>query len=231
MERSFQSACAAEPSGGHGTTTRARILRAASDLFASAGFAGTSIAEIRKASGASASSIYHEFGNKGGILAAVLEESAAQWHSQAGRSAHRAWEQSEGTGRPPLEVYFAELARQLTERPEFLRLLLLLSLERREADATTIKVVRRVRGRAVAALARAFRLAEVLPESVPDTMVNDIAQTTLAFADGAFVAAQIDPEGVDLRRLFSIYYAGLAAALRVEGGAGFDVARSEGGEQ
>jgi AcrR family transcriptional regulator len=214
VERSFQSP------GDEPATTRARILRAASDLFANAGFAGTSIAEIRKASGASASSIYHEFGSKDGILSAVLEESAAQWHSQAGRSAHRAWEQSQGTGRPPLEVYFADLADQLTDRPEFLRLLLLLSLERREADPKTIEVVRRVRERAVAALARAFRLAGVLPSSVPDAMVTDIAQTTLAFADGAFVAAQIDPDAVDLRRMFGIYYAGLAAALAAEGFAG-----------
>ena len=211
MERSFQSP-ASEPA-----TTRARILRAASDLFATSGFAGTSIAEIRKVSGASASSIYHEFGSKEGILSAVLEESAAQWHSQAGRSAHRAWEQAQGTDRPPLEVYFADLADQLTDRPEFLRLLLLLSLERREADPTTIDVVRRVRSRAVAALARAFRLAGVLPESVPDAMVNDIAQSTLAFADGAFVAAQINPDATDLRRMFGIYYAGLASALAAEG--------------
>ena len=213
MERSFQSPRRQPPA----ETTRSRILQAASDLFSSAGFAGTSIAEIRKRSGASASSIYHEFGSKEGILAAVLEETADRWHNQASQSTHRAWEESRGSGKPPLEVYFADLAAQLTERPEFLRLLLLLSLERREADPGTIEAVRRVRARAVAALARAFRMANVLPESVPDSIVADIAQTTLAFADGAFVAAQIDPERADLRRMFAIFYAGMAAALAAEG--------------
>jgi AcrR family transcriptional regulator len=216
VERSFQSNQVEAPAASD--ATRERILAAAADLFATRGFAGTSIAEIRKASGASASSIYWEFGNKEGILAAVLERSAAEWHSQAGRSARRAWEQSQGTGRPPLEVYFADLADQLTERPEFLRLLLLLSLERREVDPTTIEAVRRVRAGAVAALAKAFRLAGVLPESVPDEIVNDIARTSLAFADGAFVAVQIDPDSIDLRRMFAIFYAGLAAALGSEGG-------------
>jgi AcrR family transcriptional regulator len=191
-------------------------MGAASDLFATRGFAGTSISEIRKASGASASSIYWEFGSKEGILAAVLEESAAKWHDQARQSVQRAWEESHDSGRPPLEVYLADLASQLTERPEFLRLLLLLSLERREVDPSTVEAVRRVRARAVAALARAFRLAGVLPETVPDQVVADIAQTTLAFADGAFIAKQIDPEGTDLQRLFRIFYSGLAAALQVE---------------
>ncbi|HMO52946.1 MAG TPA: TetR/AcrR family transcriptional regulator, partial [Tepidiformaceae bacterium] len=160
MERSFQSPRRQPPA----ETTRSRILQAASDLFSSAGFAGTSIAEIRKRSGASASSICHEFGSKEGILAAVLEETADRWHNQASQSTHRAWEESRGSGKPSLEVYFADLAAQLTERPEFLRLLLLLSLERREADPGTIEAVRRVRARAVAALARAFRMANVLPE-------------------------------------------------------------------
>jgi AcrR family transcriptional regulator len=205
------------------------VLTAASELFATRGFAGTSISEIRKVSGTSASSIYWEFGSKDGILAAVLEESAARWHDQARRSVHRAWEASQDSGRPALEVYFADLAAQLTERPEFLRLLLLLSLERREVDPGTVEVVRRVRTRAVGALARAFRLAGVFPAEVPESVVNDIAQTTLAFADGAFVAKQIDPDGVDLQRLFRIFYSGLAGALQVEGrGPGAATERGDG---
>ena len=53
----------------------------------------------------------------------------------------------------------------------------------------------------------------------------------MAFADGAFVAAQIDPGVADLRRLFAIFSWGLVAALRVEGPSAWPQARygSEGG--
>lgn len=214
MERSFHTTDDEGPAG-----TRERILAAASDLFASSGFAGTSIAALRQRSGASASSIYHEFGSKEGVLAAVLEESAARWLAQAKDSAQRAWEQSRETGEPPLAAYFANLAEELTERPDFLRLLLLLSLERREADAATIRAVRRVRAKATLGLARGMRAGGLLAPEVPEAIADEIARMTLAFADGAFVAAQIDPETVDLRRMFAIFHAGLAAALRVEGAA------------
>ena len=214
LERSFQSVDDGGPAG-----TRERILAAASDLFATSGFAGTSVAALRQRSGTSASSIYHEFGSKEGVLAAVLEESAARWLAQAKDSAQRAWEQSRETGEPPIASYFANLAQELTERPDFLRLLLLLSLERREAGAATIRAVRRVRAKATLGLARGMRAGGLLGPDVPEAMVDEIARMTLAFADGAFVAAQIDPETVDLRRMFAIFYAGLAAALRVEGAA------------
>jgi AcrR family transcriptional regulator len=214
LERSFQSVDDGGPAG-----TRERILAAASDLFATSGFAGTSVAALRQRSGASASSIYHEFGSKEGVLAAVLQESAARWLAQAKDSAQRALSDSRRSGEPPLAAYFANLAEELTERPDFLRLLLLLSLERREAGEATIRAVRRVRARATLGLALGMRAGGLFGPEVPDDIADEIARVTLAFADGAFVAAQIDPETVDLRRMFAIFYAGLAAALRVEGAA------------
>lgn len=64
-----------------------------------------------------------------------------------------------------------------------------------------------------------MRAGGLLAPEVPEAIADEIARMTLAFADGAFVAAQIDPETVDLRRMFAIFHAGLAAALRVEGAA------------
>lgn len=215
MERSFQNDRATPVTETAGT--RARVISAASELFATRGFSGTSISAIRAASGVLPSSIYWEFGNKEGLLSAVLEESAENWHRQAGESARRAFDQSRQTGRHPLEAYFQILAEELTERPDFLRLLLLLALERREADPATIAAVRRVRIRAAGALARAFRMGGLVDAGVSDQAVEELARMALAFADGAFVAAQIDPGVTDLRRMFAIFYAGMAAALRIEG--------------
>jgi AcrR family transcriptional regulator len=215
MERSFQSP--GLEAADSADAVRKRVMTAAADLFATRGFAGTSISEIRKASGASASSIYWEFGSKNGILRAVLEDSANRWLDQAAESHARAREDARRSGRDPVEANFAHLATELTERPEFLRMLLLLALEQREGEPETLEAIRRVRTRATAGFARGFREMQFVADEVPDEQLHEIAMASLAFTDGAFIAAQIDPGRVDLRRLFAIFHAGLAAALQVEG--------------
>lgn len=201
---------------GGPSSTRRRVLDAAAELFATHGFAGTSISAIRKASGVLPSSIYWEFGSKQGILAAVLEESAHRWLDQAAHSARQAIERSAATGQDPLGAYFANLAKALAERPEFLRLLLLLALERREVDEATVAAVRRVRARALKGIVRIFRVGGLVDETTSDDVVHELARLTLAFADGAFVAAQLDPATTDLRRMFALFYAGMASALAGE---------------
>jgi AcrR family transcriptional regulator len=54
-------------------TTRDRILFAALELFAEKGYLSTSIADILKAAGANAGSLYHVFPTKQDLLIAVLE--------------------------------------------------------------------------------------------------------------------------------------------------------------
>ena len=53
-----------------------KILEASLDLFAAKGFRGTSIRDISNAVGMSISNIYHYFGNKEGVLLAILQRSA-----------------------------------------------------------------------------------------------------------------------------------------------------------
>ena len=53
--------------------TRARILAAAEDLFAAAGFAGTRIDAVAARSGANKRMIYHYFGGKEALFEAVLQ--------------------------------------------------------------------------------------------------------------------------------------------------------------
>ena len=52
------------------------IIRVAIDLFSAKGFKGTSIRDIAHAMGMSISNIYHYFGNKDGLLLAILERSS-----------------------------------------------------------------------------------------------------------------------------------------------------------
>jgi TetR/AcrR family transcriptional regulator, cholesterol catabolism regulator len=57
-------------------TSRERIIRMAISLFAARGFRGTSIRDIAKAMNMSISVIYHYFGNKEGLLMAILDDSS-----------------------------------------------------------------------------------------------------------------------------------------------------------
>lgn len=54
--------------------TRAAILEAALGLFAARGFAATGTAEVARHAGVSEGSVFHHFGNKRGLLAAVAAE-------------------------------------------------------------------------------------------------------------------------------------------------------------
>jgi AcrR family transcriptional regulator len=53
---------------------RERILAAALDAFSERGYTATTIADVRERSGASVGSIYHHFGDKEGIAAALYVE-------------------------------------------------------------------------------------------------------------------------------------------------------------
>lgn len=209
MERSFQKTT---------DDTRAAVIEAAAELFAKGGYAATSISAIRNASGVLPSSMYWEFGSKEGILAAVLEESASRWLDQTRDSARSAVEE-QPVGPARLAAYFEHLARALSERPEFLRLLLLLALERREVDSSSLEAIRAVRSRALEGMIRVFRGAELVGPGVPEESVARIARLTMAFFDGAVVAKQIDAETVDLGRMFALFQAGLVAAVGAGDGA------------
>ncbi len=57
--------------------TRARLLSAALELFASRGYAATSVDAIADAAGVSAGLLYHHFDRKAAVLNAIFEQSLA----------------------------------------------------------------------------------------------------------------------------------------------------------
>ncbi|MDJ0337307.1 TetR/AcrR family transcriptional regulator [Cryobacterium sp. PH31-O1] len=56
-----------------GEATRARIVEIAAELIIAQGVAGTSIEDVQRAAGVSASQLYHYFGDKRGLVHAVIE--------------------------------------------------------------------------------------------------------------------------------------------------------------
>jgi AcrR family transcriptional regulator len=61
------------PRGGDPAQTRARILAAAAELFAEAGYHGTTMVAVAKAAGLSQTGMLHHFGSKEELLAGVLD--------------------------------------------------------------------------------------------------------------------------------------------------------------
>lgn len=66
-----------------GERRRTAILEAALSCFLERGFAATTIADIRKASGATTGSIYHFFAGKGAVAEALLRQAVGGWTAAA----------------------------------------------------------------------------------------------------------------------------------------------------
>src|SRR3954471_10623224 len=61
--------------------TRARVLEAAAGLIEERGFGAVSIGDLTAASGVSNGSIYHHFGAKDGVLAALVLDALADYQT------------------------------------------------------------------------------------------------------------------------------------------------------
>jgi AcrR family transcriptional regulator len=173
-----------------GEQSREQILDATEKLMATRGYAATSISDIRKACGLPPSSIYWHFGSKDGVLAAVMERGAERYFAAIPVEAD-------------IEQQLAAVIAQQEQHPEFLRLFLLLSLERSE-DPAVAEIVRRVRDRAIARFRDA--VAPLLPADVPAAtarhVVAELAAVATAQSDGIFLAAHLEPDATDIGRMY-----------------------------
>jgi len=185
-----------------GSRTRERVLEVAAQLIAHQGYAATSIAQISKASGANPASIYWAFANKEGLLAAVMERAAEAFF----RELEAAPDDPDPWNR------LVALAKAFEGGPEFLRLLLVLSLERRDGDPAVLEAARRVRVTAVEQLAAGYATAFALDDELElRRITNTLARFTLMLFDGVFVASQIEPDTTDLEAAFRLIATGVQA--------------------
>jgi AcrR family transcriptional regulator len=192
-----------------GIQSRRKIVDAAASLMAERGFAGTSISAVSRRSGLPSGSIYWHFASKEDLLAAVVEEGAQRWFDTLPGQ--------DDLPASPVEAVEALLdaaAESLEERPEFLRLLLLIALERAEVDETSLAVIRRVRALAHERL-RQLMVTQLEPfgERGAD-LAPRFADLALCVADGAFIAHHIEPDETDIRALFQLLRRALAALAR-----------------
>ena len=182
----------------NGEESRQRILDAAAEIAGERGYDGTSIALVSERSGLPASSIYWHFEDKDTLIAAVIERSFIQWASDMSSRVPI----QEGASR--VEIMGALLqrtARALLASPDFLRLGLMLTLERRPDELSARTVFLRTRGESFAQMVASYE--KHFPD-LDDTGVRDLATFTMAMADGLFIAREIRGDDMDLVRHFEM---------------------------
>jgi len=174
-----------------GEASRNKILDAAAEIAGERGYEGTSIAHVSARAGLPASSIYWHFADKDELIAAVIERSFAQWLVEAETSVPRA-----GTLSNP-ETVAAGLratAQALLDAPDFLRLGLMLVLERRPKEPTARQLFLQVRDKARERTATFYR--SVFPDHT-DAHIQQLATFTIAVTDGVFISHEVDRDHTD----------------------------------
>jgi AcrR family transcriptional regulator len=178
-----------------GEQSRERILDAANEIASERGYEGTSIALVSKKCGLPASSIYWHFKDKDDLLAAVIDRSFETWL--------RVWElPSDGQPRERVIGLATQLAKGLLDHPDFLRLGLMLALERRPVEPRARAQFLQARTQASASLTEA--LGELAP-GLTDAQVRLLVNYSIAGADGLFVAKELGGDSVDLLELFEMH--------------------------
>jgi AcrR family transcriptional regulator len=197
---------AARRTRSHGAESRERILDAATTIAGERGYEGTSIALVSERSGLPASSIYWHFADKDQLIAAVIERSFARW-----LEGMRAWVPPRpGASRD--EQFSAAVratAKALTDAPHFLRLGLMLALERRPEEATARTMFLQVREQALEGIVASYEV--FFGGELDAREVRSLATLAMAAADGLFIANQVD-ESVDLTASFELVAAAILGA-------------------
>jgi AcrR family transcriptional regulator len=195
----------------NGEESRRRILDAAAEVAGERGYEGTSIALVSEKCGLPASSIYWHFTNKDDLIAAVIQRSFDIWVDALtlpGDDTDPALER--------VTAMAGQVAKTLLDSPDFLRLGLMLTLERRPEEASARRIFLQVRDTARARLAAMF--ATLAPDADRDT-IDLVTTYAIAAADGLFIAKEIGGDSIDLVRLFELHARALYDSLtRLTGG-------------
>lgn len=181
----------------NGVESRKRILDAAIEIAGERGYEGTSIAAVSAKCGLPASSIYWHFESKDGLLAAVIEGSFDAWLSQVDLPGEET-----GTPRERVTAMARAVGKSLVNAPDFLRLGLMLAMERRQQEPRAREMFLKVRE--IARIKLTDMARTVFPE-LDRAQTEYVVTLTVAGADGLFVQYQISDIELDLVELFEDY--------------------------
>ncbi len=165
--------------------TREKILDAATELFARQGFAGTGVDRLAEKSGIAKTAIYYHFGNKEGLLTAVLDRAATVWIDNIQKSAKQG-----ATPEESLDLALGGMRQMVEERPWILKLLLLLTLEVADSKPDVRDAMREIFFRARQTITAGLR--EQVGVEVPDA--DAIGNVMLGLLQASVVGRELDPE-------------------------------------
>ncbi|MHC1558284.1 TetR/AcrR family transcriptional regulator [Actinomycetospora sp. C-140] len=190
----------------NGEESRRRILDATVEIAGERGYEGTSIKLVSDRARLPASSIYWHFQDKDALIAAVIERSFGTWldamtlpEADAQEASADAEQVELARGRA--RALARQVATSLLDTPDFLRLGLMLALERRPEEPSARTMFLQVRHVAHERLIHA--VTQLAPE-LDDAAVRRVAVYALAAADGLFIAHEIGDD-VDLVDLFELH--------------------------
>jgi AcrR family transcriptional regulator len=190
-----------------GEVSKQRILEAATEIAVERGYEGTSIGLVSERSGLPASSIYWHFKDKDALIAAVIDRSFETWLRNAGAD-------EDDAGASVDEQLTAMMKRTMTsllESSDFLRLGLMLSLERRAEEPTARRRFLTVRDEALQNTVATFgRLFPALDEKA----LRQLAALAMATADGLFIANEVAGDSADVISAFDVLAAAIHGAAR-----------------
>ena len=195
----------------NGVESRQRILDAAVRIAGVRGYEGTSIAAVSAESGLPASSIYWHFKDKDDLIAAVIERSFEAWLSAVELPGEDA-----GTPLERVLIMAGNVAKSLIDAPDFLRLGLMLALERRPSEPRGRTVFLGVRETAHTRIAQYIRILE---PGLDEQDIGMLATYAVACVDGLFIEHEISGGRTDLVAMLEMH-ARLVyeAAMRLKAG-------------
>jgi AcrR family transcriptional regulator len=201
----YRTARAASRGKLAGAESRANAVQAAVQLFATAGYKGTSIAQVAAKTGLSQSGLLHHFPSKAALLSAVLED----------RDAEDGKFLLDDTGEPPLswaafDALAALVARNST-RPQLVGLFVRVAAEAIEPAHPAHDWVRDHYTGLEAWLTDAVRTGQHRGEIQPDAPVTAIVHTTIAVMDGLQQQWLLNPDRVSMVKEFAAHVAALRA--------------------
>ena len=171
-----------------GARSRETVLDAAEQLMAEQGYEAASVAALVEEAGIPASSIYHYFGSKEGVLLAVMERGAERFFAEK-----PAFDRRLGSQREHLCAVIDLAATALDRHPAFLRIMVVMAAQPVDArEGEVHAVVDRVRELALRRLRAQMQVVFGLDPA--SDAADHLARFALAAFDGAFVAHQARPE-------------------------------------
>ena len=198
-----------------GEETRRRILDATLAIATAHGYDGTSISQIRKATGVPASSIYWHFRDKDDLLAEALTHGFATWRAQTRPDDYpvgAVWAEPDRVEQA-VRARLRWSAQAMAESPAFWRLGIMLAITSRVPEPTARRRYLEVRRDIQHELADWWR--PMMPHAAAHgrDLPLRLARVHLALIDGLFVG-KLTGRGWDVERCAEVIGDGLLAFLR-----------------